>query len=712
MKYLLTVVFILNTLFYGTAQDTTIVLSTSMFNNEGKIQLGEIEHWLYKQGNDPSWADPGISVKNWQHLNPADITKKNADQNGRLEGWFRMRIKLDSSFNQTSLFIIQRSYLASDIFINGKPFYSFGNTGYNGKPFSEFTDFNKLPDLVKLEMGKELLLAVHFVDYTDYKGQLKETSFTKNRFIGIANPAYVATFYANSLLLRRMIVILTILGVLALLFWFLFFLNRSEDHLVFVALSATSLLGLLFFQFLNTLAVSTYNQTQLWSFLATMSFAGISAFMPLLVAKVFKKYIPFPLKIYAIASTFLLGICFFTLWDKITLADELLTFLLCAYYLIASRKALKGAKWAIVIGLTLTILIGLTMDAINNFKLGVSDSFGSLLMFGSYLSFPLSLLVYVALRMKEVNIDVLSQAKKIVQVTEEKKNLLASQNRILEEQVKERTIELTQSINHLKATQSQLIQQEKMASLGELTAGIAHEIQNPLNFVNNFSEVNAELSDELQQEAEKGNLDEIKMIAKDIKENSEKINHHGKRADAIVKGMLQHSRSSSGAKEATDINALCDEYLRLSYHGLRAKDKSFNATLETVYDTALGSLNIVPQDIWRVILNLITNAFYAVNEKQKAKSETPNPESYQPTVTVRTKKINGNVEITVKDNGNGIPQNVLEKIFQPFFTTKPTGQGTGLGLSLSYDIVKAHGGELKVETKEEEGTEFIMQLPI
>jgi signal transduction histidine kinase len=714
MKYLLTVVFILNTLFYGKAQDTTIVLTSSMFNSEGKIQLGEIEHWLYKQGNDPSWANPGIAVKNWQHLNPADITKKNADQNGRLEGWFRLKIKVDSSFNQTSLFIIQRSYLASDIFINGKPFYSFGNTGYNGKPYSEFTDFSKLPDAIKLEQGKELLLAVHFVDYTDYKGQIKEFSFTKARFLGLANSAYVATFYTNSFGLRQLIVILTILCVLAVLFWFLFFLNRSEEHLLFVAVSTTSLLGLLFFHFLNALAFSTYKQGQLWEFLDTLCFAGVFTFMPLLVAKVFKNYIPRPLKLYAIATIIFVIICFFTGWDKdkIYLINELLSFLLCTYYLVVSRKILKGAKWAIVIGLILTQLIGASMDAINNFKLGVSENFGSLLMFGSYLCFPLSLLVYVAFRMKEVNADVLSKAEKIVQVTEEKKELLASQNKLLEEQVKERTTELTQSLENLKATQSQLIQSEKMASLGELTAGIAHEIQNPLNFVNNFSEVNAELSDELQQEAEKGNLDEIKMIAKDIKENSEKINHHGKRADAIVKGMLQHSRNTSGVKEPTDINALADEYLRLAYHGLRAKDKSFNATLHTDFDKSIGSINIVPQDIGRVMVNLINNAFYAVDEKQKAERLTPNAENYQPTVTVSIKKINGKVEITVKDNGKGIPDSIKEKIFQPFFTTKPTGQGTGLGLSLSYDIVKAHGGELKVETKENQGTEFIIQLPI
>ena len=263
-----------------------------------------------------------------------------------------------------------------------------------------------------------------------------------------------------------------------------------------------------------------------------------------------------------------------------------------------------------------------------------------------------------------------------------------------------------EALAELQVTQKQLIQSEKMASLGELTAGIAHEIQNPLNFVNNFSEVSSELLDEMKLELDRGDAEEAKAIASDVKLNLEKILHHGKRADAIVKGMLQHSRSNSGVKELININALADEYLRLAYHGLRAKDKTFNATLNTEFDETIGKIEVVPQDIGRVILNLITNAFYVVDEKKKQQLE-----GYKPTVTISTKKSGDKVLISVKDNGNGIPQKVLDKIFQPFFTTKPTGEGTGLGLSLAYDIVKAHGGELKVETKEGESSEFIIRLP-
>ncbi len=273
---------------------------------------------------------------------------------------------------------------------------------------------------------------------------------------------------------------------------------------------------------------------------------------------------------------------------------------------------------------------------------------------------------------------------------------------------------LEQTLSNLKSTQAQLIQSEKMASLGELTAGVAHEIQNPLNFVTNFSEVNKDLLIEMKDEIDNGNLNEVKLIANDVIENEQKINHHGKRADAIVKGMLQHSRSSSGVKEPTDINALADEYLRLSYHGLRAKDKDLNANFTTNFDESIGKIEVAPQDIGRVLLNLYNNAFYAVNEKKKQLDGT-----FEPTVEVSTKLSSslsfgegrGEVIITVKDNGFGIPQKVLDKIFQPFFTTKPTGQGTGLGLSLSYDIIKAHGGELLVETKEKEGAEFTIKIP-
>ncbi|WP_282135365.1 ATP-binding protein [Seonamhaeicola maritimus] len=273
--------------------------------------------------------------------------------------------------------------------------------------------------------------------------------------------------------------------------------------------------------------------------------------------------------------------------------------------------------------------------------------------------------------------------------------------------LKKQKTEIQETLDQLKTTQTQLIQSEKMASLGELTAGIAHEIQNPLNFVNNFSEVSNELLGEMKEELTVGDKEEAINIANDVIQNLEKISYHGDRASSIVKGMLDHSRANSGMKELVDINILADEYLRLAYHGLRAKDKSFNAAMETEYDASLEKIKIVPQEIGRVLLNLISNAFYVVNKKHKSQKE-----NYQPMVNLRTVKDKNNITISVTDNGDGIPNHIKDKIFQPFFTTKPTGEGTGLGLSLSYDIVKAHGGKLNVDTKEGKGTTFTIVLPV
>ena len=303
-------------------------------------------------------------------------------------------------------------------------------------------------------------------------------------------------------------------------------------------------------------------------------------------------------------------------------------------------------------------------------------------------------------------------------IEEEKQNqLIQARKAELEILVTERTEEITRqkeelvtALDHLKTTQNQLVQSEKMASLGELTAGIAHEIQNPLNFVNNFAEVNTELIEELKEEQEKDAPDQelVEEILRDLADNMEKMVYHGKRADSIVKGMLMHSRTGNGEKESVDVNALADEYMRLAYHGLRAKDKSFNATLEKDFQPEIIKAKVMPQDFGRVLLNIFNNAFYAVAQRSKQEGE-----GYRPTVWLSSKLQNGEVEIRIKDNGTGIPDSARAKIFEPFFTTKPTGQGTGLGLSLSYDIIhNGHGGTLEVESEKGEFTEFIVRVPV
>jgi len=368
-----------------------------------------------------------------------------------------------------------------------------------------------------------------------------------------------------------------------------------------------------------------------------------------------------------------------------------------------------------------SLLADLTRVIVTDFYIRWESYFGNAVM--------LSIIWLVAILFSQYRQNKATEKERIRRQKEDEINRAIAIRKVeLEDLVTERTAEITkqkeelvQTLNELKATQAQLIQSEKMASLGELTAGIAHEIQNPLNFVNNFSEVSSELLDEMAEEQKKGNTEETAAIANDIKQNLEKIIHHGKRADGIVKAMLQHSRSSSEIKKPTEINKLADEYLRLAYHGLRAKDKSFNATLKTDFDEAISSIDVVPQEIGRVILNLLTNAFYAVSEKKKQlEKNTPadgnqaEQKSYNPTVLISTKKLNGKVEIKICDNGKGISEDDVDKIFQPFYTTKPSGKGTGLGLSMSYEIVtKAHGGQLNVKNnKGGEGVTFTVILPV
>ena len=452
-------------------------------------------------------------------------------------------------------------------------------------------------------------------------------------------------------------------------------------------------------------------------------------------------YAKLPLRSWFIASAMIIGVflmLFPRIWPAVVFPLAILLHLEAWRIIILGIKKKKTGFWILAVAWLFQdagVLIPI-FDVFHLFPPYFTNTRLTLAL-ATDLSAPLVLALHLAWEFGTANRDLKRQLKQVNELSkknleqeQEKKQLLAMQNETLEQQVTERTAEVlsqkekierqrdevSHTLNELKSTQAQLIQSEKMASLGELTAGIAHEIQNPLNFVNNFSEVNTELIDELQQELKSGKTDEALSISNDIKDNEQKINHHGKRADAIVKGMLMHSRTSTGQKELTDINVLADEYLRLSYHGLRAKDKSLNANFKTDFDENIGKINIIPQDIGRVLLNLFTNAFYSVTEKNKH-----HPEHYEPIVSVSTKKIirpddpvgRGKAEIRVKDNGMGIPQKLMDKIFQPFFTTKPTGQGTGLGLSLSYDIItKGHGGQLKVDTKEGEFAEFIIILPI
>jgi signal transduction histidine kinase len=702
------------------AQGSAIVLDTSMFDiNFQTISLTGLNGWVFKEGNDVNWANSKIDTNGWIKMDPPGLTIKNADKNGKVEGWFRLKFRLDSSFRNFPTGIFSIRFAASDLYIDGQHAASFGNTGLDGKPYKEFRGNLEPPVNISLQTDTDHILALHIVDYRSRLNpyHLKTQDNGDPRGYGVLislTGAGAHTKWIN--FLQGQVLYFTFwacaCGILSALFWLLYFKNKSEKNLSIIAFSTTLLSAAAFLAKMQQSTGIPYSVYELYFYGQNFLVGPAFAVIIIVLANIFKRKITLPLALYCffISFAFIIDLYFFE--NKAITLIAATTFFVCLYLIITSWRKLRGAQWSVVAG----ILLALAFVLLYAYNLAKFKRFPYpyvyLWLTGVFLSFPLSLMTYVASRFKEILNAVRSNANEVVKITEEKKEILAHQNEMLEKQVEERTEKLRQSLHDLKSAQAQLVQSEKMASLGELTAGIAHEIQNPLNFVNNFSEVNTELISELVDEVDKGNTEEVKAIAGDIKDNSEKIKHHGKRAGDIVRGMLQHSRTSTGKKEPTNINDLCDEYLRLSYHGLKAKDKSFDADFKTDFDESIGNINIIPQDIGRVLLNLINNAFYAVKSPNLLKGE-----QYKPLVSVTTRKANsslgaGGIEIIVSDNGTGIPKRIVDKIFQPFFTTKPTGEGTGLGLSLSYDIIKVHGGEIKVDTKENEGTKFIISLPV
>jgi signal transduction histidine kinase len=714
------------------AQDKTLVLSGSMFDRNQQIQLASADGWIFKHGNNPDWADAAIETSDWEAVNPIDISPELADENGRVEGWFRLKLRLDSSLDSIPLGISRKLWFATDIYIDGKLVHAFGKTG---NPYSAYNPVNKFPSSLHLTPGKEHVVAMHFVAYESLitQRELKLNPKNLQNLLSIAGPAFnkrVEKKQKETYILGA--ISISVSGVLFFMFLLLLYLNPSQRIFRLVSVMTATVFLAAFGSYSGYFYETSYLAERVRFLLTNGVFLPIMHVMTLIITEwVLKKRISLITKMILGIMPFvsLLGHLYNISFPFGIVNTAMLAYF--AYLVISSWRLIGKAEWMVVIAMLVLTLGALGFVTLHKLFPDAFYDFENIILAIVLLSAPVLLLVYISLRYKEILSEREAEARKVILITEEKKAILERQKEVLEDQVSQRTAELQKSLADLKSTQSQLIQSEKMASLGELTAGIAHEIQNPLNFVNNFSEVSSELLDEMRTELDRGDTEEAKAIATDVILNLEKILHHGKRADAIVKGMLQHSRSSSGVKEPTDINALADEYLRLAYHGLRAKDKSFNATLKTDFDETIGKIDIIPQDIGRVILNLITNAFYAVDEKKKQLEQKTSGDSnltgfqnlsglksYEPTVSVSTEAVipppggggSRGVIISVKDNGPGIPQKVLDKIFQPFFTTKPTGQGTGLGLSLAYDIVKAHGGELKVETKEGDGSEFIIQL--
>jgi two-component system, NtrC family, sensor kinase len=709
------------------AQKGEVFTIDSLPKNGILLQYG----WKYKNGDNVEWARSDFDDTSWKTIDPTkDISKLPEVFNSNIK-WLRLNFVVSKQLPKPLGISVSQAG-ASEIYLNGRLIHQFGHFDKNPDKVIAFDPLQALIHIPVDSIG-QYHLAVRYalqpnIKYTQVFGLTKNFLFNATLF------DFVPTVHDQ---MRFKVyhkgIDIFILGVVFMLFFLhlaFYLYQRNNFNYLLLSTYLLSSVVLRIFKLIgqnqNSVEDRYYSlMIANWALSVTLIFVA-TVYYRIAKERLDKYYYAFI--IYFIVYGFIPSFTYGFKWQNAPLLfGTIFSFIvLIRLTRIGIKKKIKGfltlnvvTYFALIGLLCITLAMrflnyGITPTGYQVLKYGISPYLVDLVFnFGS-IAVPIGLSLFMGIQGNETNkalnrqlIENEELKNKAIEHEQEKQHLLANQNELLEKQVSERTIELNQSIETLKETQNQLIQSEKLASLGELTAGIAHEIQNPLNFVNNFSEVSTELVDEMNEEIEKENLNEAKEIASDLKQNLEKINHHGKRAADIVKGMLQHSSSGSGKKEPTNINALADEYLRLAYHGLRAKDKSFNAVMKTDFDENLGNINIIPQDMGRVILNLITNAFYVVNEKNKQ-----NISGYEPMVTVSTKKENNKIFISVKDNGNGIPEKIVDKIFQPFFTTKPTGQGTGLGLSLSYDIVKAHGGELKVETNEGEGSEFVIELPI
>ncbi len=696
--------------FDSIGQDEVLVLDTSKFESLESIWLADTGNWVFKKGHDPAWANPDLNTSSWDTLRPTQIKTEMADENGRFEGWFRVRIKLDSTFEGLQIGLMQRVWAATDIYINGTLFKSFGNTGAFGGEYESYKRNILYPVPLKLETGKEYAIAIHVVDeVAPFYGRLKSEIDVLRGFLNITKPEYSLKIYENRFDKQLLRYTMGINYFLTVTIWLLYFSNKRERHFLFVAISITGFSIGVTPNFVPTYVDISFTKQHVLDYMGFYSLVSFLVLYPLTIGAIFTKKISKLHWSIAIISLVLMHISHFreffeAVFFEISIALSAVMFTI--YYVTSSSwKKINAAKKAIVIGLAAPLIIAVAamiflMIAVTAFNYQPEFGGTELIIIMFFLSFPISLFAYVILWFNDMLDQDRAKSKSLLVAAEEKELILSTQKEQLESQVEERTKELNRSLENLQSTQDQLIHSEKMASLGELTAGIAHEIQNPLNFVNNFSDLNKELLEELQEAIEANDQEEVQAITKALLENEDKVIHHGKRAEEIVRSMLQHSRGGDGEKEPTDINALADEYLRLAYHGLRAKDKSFNSAFSTELDPNLPKIKAVPRDIGRVLLNLVNNAFQAVREVD------------DPQVVVITQNKEDHIEISVKDNGVGIPEVIQNKIFQPFFTTKAAGQGTGLGLSMSYDIItKGHNGKLMVESNKETGTVFTIVLP-
>ncbi|MVM30385.1 histidine kinase [Spirosoma sp. HMF4905] len=674
--------------------------------------------WRWHSGNNPAWANPSFDDSRWDTIRPSRSINRLGRFNHEPIGWFRLAFTLDSTSARIPLAAVINQVGASELYIDGVLWLRLGRVGSTYSEQEAYIPIaRKIYSLPQLTAGRHVL-AVRLSQQRPpwYIPKLMYSNYAVFK-INLFSAQHITDEVSKQVYIQAIgnYLLVGIFLMLSVIHFMYYTYRRKRVNLVFgltllagaFCVTFIELLGLvsnttlgewvilvqgvLISLFMFMLLVTYYEylgQPTSW-FLKTVA---LLLFAPRLIVYVFE-----PSNVTAILSIISI-IALFA--DGIRVNIEAIR---------AHRTNARFMLTSILVMIMILIVGGAVSGWLSSRYLDYALYANSLTNLLFFLTLPISFAIILAREHAQTNRNLEDRLVEVEQLSTEKQAILTAQNSFLEQQVNERTAELTRSLTDLRETQQQLIQREKMASLGELTAGIAHEIQNPLNFVNNFAEVSSELVQEIKEERRNESRDEEleAEILGDLEQNLEKISHHGGRASSIVRAMLEHSRISTGQREPTDLNELANEYLRLSYHGLLAKDKNFNVHLVTQFDPTISTVTLVAQDVGRVFLNLFNNAFYAVQERQRTA-----PVGYQPTLTVSTRQLGEVVEIRVSDNGTGIPESIQRKVFQPFFTTKPTGQGTGLGLSLSYDIItKGHGGEFTLETTTSEGTTFLIRLP-
>ena len=715
-------------------KDSLIVI-TQIKIDTAKTSTSFNGEWKYHPGDDITWAEKNYNDTGWVKLKNNFYMDSIKTGTWKGIGWFRKKFSIDSTmFNKPVAFLVDQRG-ASEFYLNGKLVKKFGTIDKDIEKEEAYNPQN-IPFTVIFDTSKAQVLAVRYANHRAQEyydrygnpGNFEGFNLAVGKNNRVISAKVTGTFVST--------VILTTIGAIAFAFALLhllifFFYSRERENLFYglFAGSITLFIGAALFTN-NTHAVSDIRyfvnvSATIW---ISLMFATYNFFL----YAIFYKKMPKQFWLILILGAVLIFLGWFVFkqnWFFSYVFGPFLLLLTAEGLRVIILAVKRKKRNAIIIGTGVLIffLFVMFIPISNIFSIHISQWFAILLIGGGFLSLPISMSIYLARESAKTKVDL---ENRIVEVQDLSEKAIEQEKREAELKVENtrKEVELQKAAElktayenletahkNLKSTQRQLIVQEKLASLGALTAGIAHEIKNPLNFVNNFSEVSNELINEMKTELKNGNKDEAIEIAEDLKLNLEKINHHGKRADSIVKGMLLHSRGSSGEKMLTDINNLLDEYVNLAYHGMRAQDKDFNITIEREYDKSLEKINVVPQDISRVFLNIINNGCYACTERSRSaatdKKKTAG-DGFSPTIRVSTKNLKDKVEIRIADNGNGVPEKIKDKLFQPFFTTKPTGEGTGLGLSLSYDIVvKQHGGEIKIDSKEGEGAEFVIMLP-